>query len=129
MKKDITVAMEKARDAFEDAQVLLMRNRYSGAVSRAYYVMYHSASAMLSQEGLSVEKHAAVKAKFGEVVVKPGLVDSKFGRYLNLALKLREDADYVSEGAVIISAEIAKEQVERASQFLTMAQRFIENRQ
>ena len=90
MKRDAAVAMEKARDAFEDAQVLLVRNRYSGAVSRAYYAMYHSASAMLSLEGLSVEKHAAVKAKFGEVFVKPGLVDSKFGRYLNLALKLRK---------------------------------------
>ena len=128
MKKDIAVTMGKARDAFEDAQVLLVRNRYSGAVSRAYYAMYHSASAMLSQEGLSVEKHAAVKAKFGEVLVKSGMIDSKFGRYLNLALKLREDADYVSEGAAIISAEIAKAQVERAGQFLAMAEEYMKGR-
>jgi len=125
MGKDIAIAMGKAHDALEDAQVLLLRSRYSGAVSRSYYAMYHAASAMLSREGLNVEKHAAVKAKFGEVLVKPGLVDSKFGRYLNLALKLREDADYVSEGGVVITAQIAKEQVERAGQFLAMAEAFM----
>ncbi|MEJ2006550.1 MAG: HEPN domain-containing protein [Acidobacteriota bacterium] len=128
MNKDIAVAMEKARDALEDARVLLLRNRNSGAVSRSYYAMYHAASAMLSREGLTVEKHAAVKAKFGESFVKPGLVDSKFGRYLNLALKLREDADYVSEGAIAITAQIAKEQVERAGQFLAMAEAFLSSR-
>jgi len=128
MGKDIAIAMGKAHDALEDAQVLLLRSRCSGAVSRSYYAMYHAASAMLSREGLSVEKHAAVKAKFGELLVKPGLVDSKFGRYLNLALKLREDADYVSEGGVIITAQIGKEQVERAGQFLAMAETFMASR-
>lgn len=128
MNKDIVVLMEKAREALEDAQVLLMRNRNSGAVSRGYYAMYHAASAMLLREGLTIEKHAAVKAKFGESFVKRGLVDSKFGRYLNLALKLREDADYVSEGAVTITAQIAKEQVERAGQFLAMAEAFLSSR-
>lgn len=128
MNKDISVLMEKAHEAFEDAQVLLLRDRHSGAVSRSYYAMYHAACAMLSREGLSVEKHAAVKAKFGESFVKRGTVDSKFGRYLNLALKLREDADYVSEGGFKITAQIAKEQVERAGQFLEMAKAFLSGR-
>ena len=69
--------------------------------------------------------HYGVKIKFGELFVKTGRVDPKFGRDLSRALDLREDADYAIDSRAEVPKEVAEEQFRKASEFLEMAERFL----
>jgi uncharacterized protein (UPF0332 family) len=125
MNEEIRAHLQKARDALADGQVLLNGGRYSATVGRAYYAMYHSASAMLLGNGVKIASHAGVKSKFGELFAKTRRVDRRFGNYLKEALSLREDADYVTDAAQVFTGEIAQAQLSKATEFVAMAERFL----
>lgn len=104
---------------------MLSLSRYAGTVNRTYYVMFEAASAMLADTGIEVDTHYGVKIKFGELFVKTGRVDSKFGRDLSRALDLREDADYAIDSRAEVPREVAEEQFRKAAEFLEMAENFL----
>jgi uncharacterized protein (UPF0332 family) len=64
------------------------------AVSRAYYAMFYAATAILGSRGLWRSKHQGLIAAFGEYLVKPGVVEAKYGRMLHDAFETRLDSDY-----------------------------------
>ena len=105
---------------------MLSLSRYAGTVNRTYYVMFEAASAMLSAADMELDTHHGVKIKFGELFVKTGRVDPKFGRYLSRALDLREDADYALDSRADVPRDVAEEQLQKASEFLEMAKEFLE---
>jgi uncharacterized protein (UPF0332 family) len=94
MNVNVRAHLRNAHERLEDAKGMLSLSRYAGTVNRTYYVMFEAASAMLSAADMELDTHHGVKIKFGELFVKTGRVDPKFGRYLSRALDLREDADY-----------------------------------
>ena len=104
---------------------MLSLSRYAGTVNRTYYVMFEAASAMLSAAGMELDTHYGVKIKFGELLVKTGKVDPRFGRYLSQGLDLREDADYALDSRAEVPRQVAEEQLQRAAEFLEMAEEFL----
>ncbi len=104
---------------------MLSLSRYAGTVNRTYYVMFEAASAMLAGADVEVETHHGVKIKFGELFVKTGRADPKFGRHLSRALDLREDADYAIDSRAEVPKEVAEEQLRTAREFLEMAESFL----
>lgn len=64
------------------------------AVSRAYYAMFYAATAVLGSRGQWRSKHQGLIAAFGQFLVKPGLIESRYGRILQDAFEARLDSDY-----------------------------------
>jgi hypothetical protein len=87
--------------------------------------MFEAASAMLSAADMELDTHYGVKIKFGELFVKTGRVDPKFGRYFSQGLDLREDADYALDSRAGVPRDVAEEELRRASQFLEMAENLL----
>ncbi len=50
--------MEKAKNCFKDADVLLKACRYNACISRCYYALFHAASAFLKKLNIPSEKRA-----------------------------------------------------------------------
>jgi uncharacterized protein (UPF0332 family) len=126
MNANVRAHLRNAHERLEDAKGMLSLSRYAGTVNRTYYVMFEAASAMLSAVAIEVDTHYGVKIKFGELFVKTGRVDPKFGRDLARALDLREDADYAVDSRAEVPCEVAEEQLQKASEFLRMAEEFLE---
>jgi uncharacterized protein (UPF0332 family) len=84
----------KAGEKLNAAQVLIKGGFLDDAISRAYYAIFHAASAVLLSEGISVESHSALKDLFGLHFVKPGKIDRKYGRILSKLKDERETGDY-----------------------------------
>ena len=80
---------------------------------------------MLAGADVEVDTHHGVKIKFGELFVKAGRVDPKFGRDLSRALALREDDDYAIDARAEVPRQVAEEQFRKASEFLEMAEGFV----
>jgi uncharacterized protein (UPF0332 family) len=125
MNANVRAHLRNAHERLEDAKAMLSLSRYAGTVNRTYYVMFEAASAMLSAADMELDTHYGVKIKFGELFVKTGKVDPKFGRHLSQGLDLREDADYALDSRAEVPRDVAEDQLRKASEFLGMAEEFL----
>ena len=85
--------------------------------------MFYIAEAFLEGDGLSFSRHSAVIAAFGREFAKRGRVPVEFHRYLIEAQAVRHSGDYGERQAV--NFDQAQVQIERAENFLELAQRLI----
>lgn len=86
--------LAKAHQALESARTLLKSGDSEGAISRAYYAMFHTARAFLVKRSIFRHKHSAVIAAFGQAAVKTGLVPAEIHRLLIRGFEARNAADY-----------------------------------
>lgn len=117
--------MEKADSALRAARALLDRALFEDAISRGYYAMFHSASALLFVRGLSTSKHRGVLSLFDKHFVKPGLLDVRLSEWIHGAFKARQEADYGYESAEPDAA--AQETFEHAEAFVAAVQPVLES--
>jgi uncharacterized protein (UPF0332 family) len=94
-----------------------------GAASRAYYAVFHAASALLFSVGLEARTHKGVVSLLGEHFVRPARLSPRMGRLVSRMQRDREDADY-APGAVFTSVEAAQ-MIADADAFLAEARRLI----
>jgi uncharacterized protein (UPF0332 family) len=125
MKPHVVAHLRNAHERLQDAEAMLSLSRHAGTVDRTYYVMFEAASAMLASLGLEFDSHYGVKIKFGELLVKTGKAERKFGCYLSRAFELREDAVYALDTRAEIPLEAADQELRKATEFLTMAEQFL----
>ncbi len=106
----------KSHEKLEAAKSLFKEAFYDDAISRAYYSMFHAASAVLFSEGIIVETHSALKTMFGLRFVVTGKIDKKFGRWLNEIKDERENGDY--DIFTSFEDDDAKKAITEAEEFL-----------
>lgn len=88
--------LRKSADASASAESELRAGRYDFAVNRAYYAAFYSASAVLLAHGRHFVKHTGVRAAIHQSLVKPGLLDARFGRIYDRLFDARQRADYLA---------------------------------
>lgn len=62
LSSEVKANMERAEQAVDAAQKLILDGYYDFAASRAYYAAFYAASALLLNEGLEFHKHSGVIA-------------------------------------------------------------------
>ncbi len=97
MTDDVRLHLERADDCIADAELLLAASRFGAAVSRAYYAMFHAATAALLHRGITRHSHQGVIAAFGQIFAKPGHVDVSLHIHRRFAdaSDLRQGSDYL----------------------------------
>ena len=96
MRKDAQKHLESAQMFLKESQHLFSGGFYNGTVGRAYYAMFHSATAALLAKDIERTSHHAIISAFGEFITKPGILDEKFHKYIREAFTLRNDCDYLA---------------------------------
>ena len=119
----ITTQIEKSRKKLDAGKTLLREGFIDDAISRAYYSMFHAASAVLLSEGITVESHSALKTMFGLHFIKTGKIEKKYGHWLNKLKDERENGDY--DIFTSFEREDAKEDIDEAEEFLSEMKRFL----
>jgi uncharacterized protein (UPF0332 family) len=123
MTSEQAALLQKARDSLQAARLLLERQFYDFAASRAYYAMFYVAQAFLLNEDLSFSKHSAVIAAFGQRFAKTGKVPPEYHRHLIQGQAVRNVGDYDIGSA--ISEANAVEQVVHAEAFIGLAEQLL----
>ena len=123
MTEDQLDLLTDARDSLAAARLLLQSGFPGYAASRAYYAMFYVAEAFLESKGLAFSKHSAVIAAFGQHFAKTGQVPTEHHTFLIEAQEMRHKGDYGGTGSV--EADQAAKQIERAEQFLSVAEKQI----
>ena len=105
------------------AETLLREGDADFSVGRAYYAMFYAAEALLFERGLQFRKHGAVHGAFGEQLVRAGVMDASFHRWLLDAFDVRIQGDYGVDA--VITADEARTMIEHATEFLHEARKVI----
>jgi hypothetical protein len=123
---------ENAREEFDQAQLCLQEattlhraSLASGAVTRAYFAVFHAARALLLSLGIEPRSHRAVVGLLGQHFVRTNRLPSHLARLVSRLQRDREDADYLAT-AVFTLAE-SEAAVRDAAQFLASAQAILDS--
>ena len=120
----IRVRLDKAHDDLETARDNLKTARWRGAVNRAYYTIFHVASAALLWLDVERAKHSAMQASFNEFMVKPGLIEAEYGQLYRKAREWREEQDY-SDAARPLGEQMATQIMHDAERFVERLERYL----
>ena len=112
-----------AEERLHSSKVLLEAGSYKDSIGRSYYAMFTAVRALLAMEGQDFSKHAGVLAYFQKEFVKTGKVDRKYSKYISQAFQIRNNTDYAD--FFIVSAQDAKEQHEKAKEFLKVIVKYL----
>ena len=117
--------LEMAKERLHSSKILLDDGCYKDSIGRSYYAMFTSVRALLAMEGQDFSKHAGVIAYFQKEFIKTGKFDKKYSKYISQAFQIRNNTDYAD--FFIVSAQDAKEQYEKASEFLEVIAKYLED--
>ncbi len=86
--------MEKAWEAWDEAEWAFQGGKYPGAINRMYYAFYRACLALLAFQPKIPTKHSAVIGEVNRIFVKGGLLPREVGRFLHTLQTARTEADY-----------------------------------
>ncbi len=121
--QELAAYLDAAAEALGDSESSLARGSFRLASSRAYYVMFYCASALLLTKGMTFSRHGSVLAASGREFAKTSLLDRKFHLYLREAFDTRQASDYRITRK--ISKETAELSVKRAGEFLEATRAYL----
>jgi hypothetical protein len=91
--------LARAREAFQEAELLLNTGHVNTCVSRLYYACYYAVSALLLTRGISAGKHSQVRALLHQQFVKGGILSRDMGRHFDRLFDSRQKSDYADFAA------------------------------
>lgn len=94
IKALIDYRLQEAKEAGEEAEILLEKGKHRGALNRVYYSMFYAVLALLASKQLTASKHSGVISLFHREFVKTGLISVEVAKFLDIAFDLRNKSDY-----------------------------------
>lgn len=122
-EKEAWEGLAKAAALLRSCQYLLKGGFHVDAASKAYYVIFHTAQALLLSVGKSYSSHRATASSFAETFVKTGKFPKGFHRRLTRAFDFRMGADY--KFGFEVPEDKAVELYKWAEEFLAAAEEYL----
>nr|HID14926.1 HEPN domain-containing protein [Anaerolineae bacterium] len=118
--------LNRAHEDIADAHRSLDVGSYRLALNRAYYAVFHIATATLALLGQERRRHSAVESAFHQYLIKPGFIEPEYGRLYREARQWRERADYRFD--VVFDEKTAREIVNGAERLIARLEQFLHKR-
>lgn len=94
-KKDlIRYRLLRARDTYEDAQILAERSKWNSTINRLYYAAYYAVMALLMESDLNPATHNGAKSNFSEHFILTNKIPKEFGKMYSQLFTWRQKGDY-----------------------------------
>ena len=90
----VSYRIEKSHKSLEEAKAIAKLEYWNLTGNRLYYSVFHMASALLLDKGLSAKTHAGVIHLIGEKFIATGLLDRSYGKLFSRLYELRQSGDY-----------------------------------
>ena len=84
----------RARDTYEDAQILADRSRWNSTINRLYYAAYYAVMALLLDSDMKPTTHYEAKSNFSEYFIKTEKIPKEYGKIYSQLFTWRQKGDY-----------------------------------
>ncbi len=91
----IEYRIQQARETISEVGKLIESNLLKVAVNRIYYGLFYCLNALALKYNFQSSKHLQLIGWFNKTFIKPGIIESKYGKILRDSFKNRSDGDYV----------------------------------
>lgn len=91
---EVKSLLNESLEKLKTAEILFENERYDDAISRAYYAMFYSAKALLTEKNIYPKTHKGVKNQFGLEFVKNSNFNPAIFKFFVQLQQDRQDADY-----------------------------------
>jgi len=120
---EVRLHFDRADSCLAEADVLFQGQWYAAAVARAYYAMFHAATAALLHRDIRRRSHKGLISAFGQFVVKPGHVEARLHKSFAEAFDLRQQSDY--QPLVDLTEQQTSKVLTRASDFVAACKNLV----
>ena len=120
----VRLRLERAEEDLAAAYDDVANGHARAAANRAYYAVFHSASAALVWLDVERVRHSGIQSSFGEILVKPGKIEAEFGAIFGRSRKLREAQDYDLD-AEKLTLDTAAQAVVDAGRFVDRVKQYL----
>jgi uncharacterized protein (UPF0332 family) len=115
--------LERAKDDFESAQLLLKSEKLKAANNRAYYSCFHAIDAVLALEPIAFKKHKDTLAYFNKNYIHTEKFPKDIGRQISRLEIIRHKSDY--DDFYIASKSETEEQVMIAENVIKLVEDYL----
>lgn len=120
----VTYRLEKARKTYQQAADSISLGYWEMTANRLYYAAYYAVSALLLQQGLSVQTHHGIIQMLGLHFVKTGKISKEMGTLYGRLFSMRQTGDYgdtfdLTKEEVMPLVEPTKELIETIDSILS----------
>lgn len=78
----------------DDCELMISKERWSGAAGRMYYAVFHSVCALLIHDGIRVKTHKGAGITFSQQYIHTSILPQKYGELSFQLETMREKSDY-----------------------------------
>ena len=90
----IKYRIDRAKDTYDDAQILAEKEKWNSTINRLYYSAYYAVMALLLDSDLKPATHNGAKSNFSEYFIKTGKIDKEYGKMYSQLFTWRQKGDY-----------------------------------
>jgi len=90
----ISYRISRAKDTYDDAQILAEREKWNSSMNRLYYAAYYAVMALLLNSDIKPTTHNGAKSYFSEFFIKTGKIDTQYGKIYSQLFTWRQKGDY-----------------------------------
>jgi len=123
IKDLILYRLEKSKQDFESAEILLGKGKYAQSLNRSYYTVFHAVRALLALDKFDSKKHSGIVSYFIKNYIATGIFKKEYSKIILRAEKFRSRSDYMDFYEV--SKEDAEGQLKDAKGFLMMLEKYV----
>ena len=126
-ERNVLVALElkKARETYDEIEILVTANRLNGAANRMYYAVFHAVCALLIHDGIQVNTHKGSHALFSQQYIMTGILPREYGQLYNQLQTMREESDY--NCAYDVEFEELQQRLEPTRRIIEDIERLVKN--
>lgn len=90
----INYRFQRAVESYEEALILADNQRWNAVVNRLYYSCFYAVVALLLKNNIETQTHDGARTQFGLNFVKPGIIETKYGKLFSKLFDYRQKGDY-----------------------------------
>lgn len=117
---EVALEFRRATECLQAADACRKTALYADAVSRAYYSIYHGATALIATQGLKAKSHRGLHMLFRANFLETGILESWWAQEMRKLYNCRINADYRPD--IVFGRANATSAYESAVQFLASVQ-------
>ena len=99
MEAEVKKQFRMAEDILREIEHLVAGDLYRASISRAYYAMFHAATAAILANEVDQGPRQAIFPVFEKAFIKTGMLDKKYLNYFRQASNSRNESDSPTFGS------------------------------
>jgi len=119
----VKLMLKKGRKKLESARINFEHKCFDDAVSRSYYAVFHTISAVLMTKKITCSSHKETIGTFNKEFIKPGTFPKTFAKTIQKLFNERQTGDYDFEE--YFGADIAQEDIDEVIKIIESCEKYL----